>query len=87
MFKAISIVSLAVALSACASSDQSLQTATASSIGGRVTPDRVVVDSVERGMMNVTWTATVNGQRYTCSADDMVRRPYCAPVPRPVAGR
>lgn len=78
MFKEIAVVLLAVALSACASSDQSLRAASASSL--RVAPDRIAVADIQRGMMDVTWTANANGRRYACIADDMVRRPSCVAV-------
>jgi len=69
---------LTLAASGCASSTGSLQQATAMSIGGNVLPDNVVVSNVDRGMTRVTWSASASGHRYACSADDMVRRPYCA---------
>ena len=46
-------------------------------IGGNVTPEEVTVSNVKRGAMSVRWLATTAKGRYSCSADDMVRRPYC----------
>lgn len=68
----------ALALTGCASSTESLQRATAMSVGGNVLPESVQVSDVQRGMMDVRWTAEAAGRTYSCSADDMVRRPYCA---------
>ena len=64
-------------LSACASDDDSLQRASATAIGNNTDPDKVVVSDVDRGMMNVKWNARTPNGNYSCSADDMVRRPYC----------
>jgi predicted secreted protein len=69
----------AAGLTACASDDTSLQRATAMSVPGNVSLDRVAVSDVDRSLMSVTWRATINGRAYACSADDMVRRPYCSP--------
>jgi hypothetical protein len=67
-----------VALAGCASTNDSLQRATAMSIGGNsVAPDEIVIANVQRGMMDVSWTASVGTAQYACSADDMVRRPHC----------
>ena len=67
-----------VALSGCASSPEALQRATAMSVSGHVRPDEVAIFDVQRGMMDVSWTASAGGLNYACSSDDMVRRPYCA---------
>jgi hypothetical protein len=77
MYKLYAALALA-ALSGCASTTDNLQRATAMSISGNVTPDRVVIADVQRGVSDVSWSASVGGSQYACSADDMVRRPYCA---------
>jgi len=67
-----------LALAACASSVESLQSASAMSIGNNTRPANVTVSNVQRGATKVTWTATLpGGASYSCEADDMVRRPYC----------
>ena len=71
-----------VALSGCASSSENLQRATAMSIPGHVRPNDVAIFDVQRGMMDVSWAANAGGLNYACSADDMVRRPYCSPSGR-----
>lgn len=72
------IVLLAAGLLGCASTDDSLQRATAITIGSHVPTQRIAISDVDRGMTSVSWTATANGLAYACSADDMVRRPYCS---------
>lgn len=72
------IFSFLVAVAGCASSTDNLQRATAQSIGGNLSPDRITIANVDRGLSNVSWTADAAGRTYSCSADDMVRRPYCA---------
>jgi hypothetical protein len=64
-------------LAACASGEDSLQRATATAIGNNTNPDSVVISDIDRGMMNVKWNAKTPNGHYACSADDMVRRPYC----------
>lgn len=67
-----------LALAACASSVESLQSASAISIGNNTRPTNVTVSNVQRGATEVRWTATLpSGATYSCAADDMVRRPYC----------
>jgi hypothetical protein len=73
----LSFVLLAVGLVGCASNNDSLQRATASSIGNNTAPEQVQIVSVDRGMMETTWQARAGGRNYSCSADDMIRRPYC----------
>lgn len=65
-------------LSACASTSVNLQRATAMSINRNVLPESIVVSEIERRATSVTWTAVAPTGTYSCSADDMVRRPYCA---------
>jgi hypothetical protein len=77
--RSLSAILAVATLFGCASTTDNLQRATAMSIGGNnVQPDRVVIADVQRGVMDISWTAEVGGSRYACSADDMVRRPYCA---------
>ena len=67
-----------LALAACASSVESLQSASAMSIGNNTRPASVTISNVQRGATEVRWTASVpGGATYSCEADDMVRRPYC----------
>jgi hypothetical protein len=68
---------LLLALSACASDTESLARATAMSIGRNTAPEQVNVFEVHRGVTSVRWQATTPHGHYSCSADDMVRRPYC----------
>lgn len=72
------VVTTVIALASCANTDDSLQRATAMSIGGNVPLQQIAINSVDRGFTSVSWTATANGRAYECSADDMVRRPYCS---------
>jgi hypothetical protein len=65
-------------LAACASTSDNLQRASAMSIGNNTLPESVTLADIERGATSVKWTAKTGGQTYSCSADDMVRRPYCA---------
>jgi hypothetical protein len=64
-------------LAACASTDDNLQRATATAIGANVDPDTVKISDIDRGVTTVHWNATTPHGHYKCSADDMVRRPYC----------
>ncbi len=61
----------------CASTGGSLQRATATSIGNNIAPEDVKIIETHRSAMNVSWIAQTPHGRYSCSADDMVRRPYC----------
>lgn len=62
----------------CASSDASLRRESARVIGGGLSQDQITVSDVNRGMMNVDWTAkTPDGTIYKCDSDDMLRRPNC----------
>lgn len=66
-------------LAACASSVENLQSATATAIGGRTSPDSIAITDVHRGATEVSWLATGPSRAvYACRADDMLRRPYCA---------
>lgn len=64
-------------LVACASSSKNLQRAAAMAVGQNVAPGDVVISNVNRSAMNVEWTADTPKGRYSCSADDMVRRSSC----------
>lgn len=66
-----------LALSGCASGNVNLARATAMSIGQNTPPEAVTISDVHRGAMSVRWLATTSKGHYSCSADDMVRRPYC----------
>ena len=48
------------------------------SIGNNTLPENVTLSNIDRGATSVKWTAMAGGQTYSCSADDMVRRSYCA---------
>jgi hypothetical protein len=61
----------------CASTAENLQRETARFIGD-ISPDQVRVSNIQRGMTDVKWEAETPKGAYSCSADDMVRRPYCA---------
>lgn len=65
-------------LSACASSAENLQFASAPYVGSNVRPETIVISGVQRGPTEVRWSAAVPGSpAYVCRADDMVRRAYC----------
>ncbi len=66
------------ALSACASTSETLQRATAIAINRNILPESIVISDVQRRASSVTWTAVASTGTYSCTADDMVRRPYCA---------
>jgi starvation-inducible outer membrane lipoprotein len=77
-YAALSIILAALSLTACASTSDNLQRASAMSIGNNTLPENVTLSNIDRGATSVKWTAMAGGQTYSCSADDMVRRPYCA---------
>lgn len=60
-----------------ASAPDNLARATAIFIGDNTDPDAVKISDIKRGMTSVKWTATTSKAVYACSADDMVRKPYC----------
>jgi hypothetical protein len=60
----------------CASTPENLQRETARVIGD-ISPEQVQVSNVKRGVTDVKWEAATPKGDYSCSADDMVRRPYC----------
>jgi len=62
--------------SGCASTAPNLQRETARFIGD-IHPDQVTVYDIKRGATNVKWEADTPKGKYSCSADDMVRRVYC----------
>jgi hypothetical protein len=68
---------LLMSLVGCASSPVNLQRETARVLGQQLPPSSVEVSNIDRSIRSVTWTAVAQGRRYQCSADDMVRRPYC----------
>jgi hypothetical protein len=68
---------LLVSVVGCASTAPNLQRETARVLGTQLSPEGVEVSNIARSLMSVTWTATARGKHYQCSADDMVRRPYC----------
>ena len=74
---ALAVLAL-VAVASCASTSDNLQRVSAMSIGNNTLPENVTLSNVDRGATSVKWTAATGGQMYSCSADDMVRRPYCA---------
>lgn len=74
--KAIVVLS-ALMIGGCASTDDNLQRASAMAIGNNTDPSAVAVSDIDRGATSVKWTANTGAGRYACSADDMVRRPYC----------
>lgn len=63
-------------LAGCASTAGNLQRETARYLGD-VSPDAVTVSNIDRGATSVSWTADTPKGHFSCSADDMVRRPYC----------
>jgi hypothetical protein len=65
------------ALAACASNESALGIATATATSGSFTSDQVTISDVDRGATTVTWKAQTPSGRYSCEADDMVRRPHC----------
>jgi len=64
-------------LAACANNDSALAVATATATNGNFTSDQVSVSEVNRGATTVNWKAQTPAGRYSCEADDMVRRPHC----------
>ena len=62
---------------ACASTSDNLRRETARFIGGNLSPDQVNVSNIDRGITAVKWDAETPKGKYTCSADDMVRRVNC----------
>ena len=73
-----SLAATGLALSACASTVENLQRATAISINRNVLADSIVISDIQRRATSVSWTAMAPTGTYSCTADDMVRRPYCA---------
>lgn len=63
-------------LMGCASTPENLQRETARYIGD-ISPEQVKVSNVQHGITDVKWEAATPKGLYSCSADDMVRRPYC----------
>lgn len=74
------ILMLTVMLAACASTNEALMRESASSIGGKASPDAVKVRNVDRGVTTVKWEAETAEGVYSCWADDMLRHTKCAPV-------
>ena len=80
--RAIGLVALAGVLSACASSNENLQRATATEVGNTRTGD-VAVSNVNRKSTSVSWNAKAPAGCYECDADDMVRKVHCVKVDCP----
>ncbi len=76
MKKIIILVGSICLLSACASSPEKLQRATANHIGG-ITSSDVSVSDINQDMTAVTWKAKTNNAKYHCESDDMVREVNC----------
>lgn len=64
--------------------DQNLKIATATKIGNMLSGDIVLI-KVERGWLNVEWTASTPTGTYRCESDDMVRRVNCVKVSTQIA--
>ncbi|MBV7300734.1 hypothetical protein [Enterovibrio paralichthyis] len=77
--KKLLVIFSALAISACASNQLSLQVATASHFDNVVASD-VALSNIDRGVLTVTWNAEVNGKQYYCEADDMVKRSSCKEI-------
>ena len=77
MRKGILLLSVGFILPGCASNMDNLQRETARFVGD-VRPDTVTVKDVNRGATSVKWEAETPKGPYSCSADDMLRRVYCA---------
>ena len=71
-----SVIMVSLFFVGCASTDVNLQRETARVIGD-ISPDQVKISDVKRGITDVKWEAVTPKGAYSCSADDMVRRPYC----------
>jgi hypothetical protein len=70
------VVMVCLLSTGCASTSENLQRETARYLGD-VSPEQVTVLNIQRGMTDVKWEAETPKGIYSCSADDMVRRPYC----------
>ena len=60
----------------CASTPENLKRETARYIGD-LHPEQVEVYNIKRGATEVKWEADTPNGKYSCSADDMVRRVQC----------
>lgn len=69
---------LVVLACGCASSEANLQRESARVIGNGTSPEKVTVLDIDRGISDVKWVAKTPGDSFNCSADDMLRRVYCA---------
>ena len=74
--KNLLFVIFAILVTGCASNPLALQSATASHFTNVIASD-VTVSDIDRGVLNVSWTANVNGTNYACEADDMIRHSNC----------
>ncbi|MEO3475762.1 hypothetical protein AAFN86_28180 [Roseomonas sp. CAU 1739] len=74
----VALAAAGLALAACASTTVNLQRATAAAIDRNVLPESISIQEIDRRASSVTWTAVAPTGTYSCTADDMVRRPYCA---------
>jgi hypothetical protein len=71
------VVVVCLVSAVCASTAENLQRETARYIGD-MSPEQVKVLNIQRGITDVKWEAETPKGVYSCSADDMVRRPYCS---------
>jgi hypothetical protein len=76
MVRVIVLLAWGIVLMSCASTTTNLQRETARNIGD-LHPDHVTVSNIQRGVTSVSWDADTPKGAYSCSADDMVRRPHC----------
>jgi hypothetical protein len=70
------VVMVCLLLTGCGSTPANLQRETGRFIGD-ISPDQVSVSNIQYGVTDVKWEAETPKGGYSCSADDMVRRPYC----------
>lgn len=79
--KKIAFLIITLLLAACANTDEALRRESAIQIGGKVNPDALELQAVDRGVVSVHWRAvTPTGEVYKCSGDDMLKRVTCSPV-------
>lgn len=68
---------VALALTACASTDDALMRESAGAINKN--PAGIQLRNVDRGATSVKWEAVTQDGVYECSGDDMLRRVHCFP--------
>jgi hypothetical protein len=71
MYRSKFLISILFALSGCAASTSSLQSASSSEIG--CGPDEIVVANYKLNMYTSSWTAQCNGKTYYCSGSDTLK--------------